>query len=131
MTPDICIRPGCERWVPRLAGGKLCSSDVLPLAMLCYGKARRGRDSAARELKRRGRTTNHMYTCPLCSMWHIGQYVPERRHLVQEGWAKAELIIAELRAAGYGWYLGQLAEDWHPSRAHRDPERNWRSRLTA
>lgn len=103
----------------------------MPLAMLCYGKARRNQESAAKEVIRRGASDNRSYRCLVCSTWHVGHYEPAREALVIDGFAAAERIIRETRAAGFGWYLGKLADDWHPRYAHRDPVRNWRSRLTA
>ena len=114
-----------EDFVPLHAGGKLCAAHVLPLAMVCYGKARRSRASAEGALRRRGTEENAAYQCPVCSDWHVGAKHPAR----EDGCKRAEEIVRELRAAGFAWYVGQLAGDWHPQHVHRDPQKLWRVRI--
>ena len=119
-----------DEFVPPHAGGRLCAWHVIPLAMVCYGKERRSRESATVSIRRRiarGAGPNRAYRCPICSTWHVGAYDPAR----PDGTIKAGEIVKELRGAGFGWYVGQLAEDWHPRHVTRDQNKVWRGRLTA
>jgi hypothetical protein len=99
----------------------------MPLAMVCYGKRRRNLSSAQREQKSRNNRGGDVrrYECPVCSSWHLGT----ARSDAVDGCAVAKPIVRALRAAGYGWYLGQLANDWDPKYVDRDSSGVWRMKV--
>lgn len=115
-----CNGPVREPW-------KLCRTELFPLALVCFGKARRPREDAFREVKRRGRAAHRCYPCPVCSTWHVGRKRPE----VPDGTIRAREIVQQLRTTGLAWYVGQLAEEFHPRFVTRDHAGVWKQRMVA
>ena len=114
-----------DGFVPPISGGRLCKGHLLPLAMVCYGKARYSQEQARHEARRRGKKENRAYSCPVCSTTHVGHFSRN----VPNGCIRAEEVVRELRGAGFGWYVGKLAEEWHPKYVTRDQQNRWRMRI--
>lgn len=122
---SACLLAGCNG--PVRAPWKLCRAELFPLALVCFGKARRNYSDSVREVKRRGRAVHRCYQCPVCSAWHVGRNRPE----VPDGTIRAREIVQLLRTAGLAWYVGQLAEEFHPKHAVRDHAGVWKQRMCA
>lgn len=95
---------GCGREVRRW---RLCEVCGNLLAGACLGKAR-FRNPA--ECHRRQRTFRDVrtavYRCPVCDRWHLGR--PPGAEVV----VRQDRLVRRLRAAGSGWLLGHLADEW-------------------
>lgn len=85
----------------------LCWEDGRLLAGACYGKTRwrnpnRMRDARGLEYGCKP------YRCLVCTRWHLGHRIPETAEVNRARVA----LIRQLRAAGNGWLVGWLADQW-------------------
>lgn len=86
---------------------RLCERCGHLLAGACYGKTRWSDLLAP---VRRGCVPAGcgVYACCVCTRWHVGRVTPETADLQQE---RVDMI-RKIRAAGDGWLIGMLADEW-------------------